>query len=59
MSMVFIQILSLRPFLIGLNEDIVRAISKKKEEPEWMTSWRIDAFKIWKDMVEPPGKCQL
>ena len=40
-------------FPVGLNEDIVRAISKKKEEPEWMTSWRIDAFKIWKDMVEP------
>ena len=40
-------------FPVGLNEDIVRAISKKKEEPEWMTSWRIDAFNIWKDMVEP------
>ena len=40
-------------FPVGLNEDIVRAISQKKEEPEWMTSWRIDAFNIWKDMVEP------
>ncbi len=37
----------------GLNEDIVRAISKKKEEPEWMTEWRLDAFKIWKEMEEP------
>lgn len=37
----------------GLNEDIVRAISKKKEEPEWMTEWRLDAYRIWKDMVEP------
>jgi len=37
----------------GLNEDIVRAISKKKEEPEWMTEWRLDAFKIWKEMDEP------
>ena len=38
---------------IGLNEDIVRAISKKKEEPEWMTEWRLEAFKIWKEMEEP------
>ena len=37
----------------GLNEDIVRAISKKKEEPEWMTNWRLEAFKIWKEMTEP------
>jgi len=40
-------------FPIGLNEDIVRAISMKKEEPEWMTEWRLDAFKIWKEMAEP------
>lgn len=40
-------------FPIGLNEDIVRAISQKKEEPEWMTEWRLDAFRIWKEMVEP------
>ncbi|NND16343.1 MAG: Fe-S cluster assembly protein SufB, partial [Eudoraea sp.] len=37
----------------GLNEDIVRAISKKKEEPEWMTKWRLEAFQIWKEMIEP------
>ncbi|WP_425076277.1 Fe-S cluster assembly protein SufB [Psychroserpens sp. S379A] len=37
----------------GLNEDIVRAISKKKEEPEWMTQWRLEAFKVWKEMTEP------
>jgi len=37
----------------GLNEDIVRAISKKKEEPEWMTEWRLEAFRIWKNMEEP------
>ena len=40
-------------FPVGLNEDIVRAISVKKEEPEWMTEWRLDAFKTWKEMVEP------
>jgi Fe-S cluster assembly protein SufB len=39
-------------FPIGLNEDIVRAISKKKEEPEWMTEWRLEAFRAWKEMVE-------
>ena len=38
---------------IGLNEEIVMAISKKKEEPSWMTNWRLDAFKIWKQMKEP------
>jgi Fe-S cluster assembly protein SufB len=37
----------------GLNEDIVRAISKKKNEPEWMTEWRLEAFKIWSEMKEP------
>ena len=37
----------------GLNEAVIRAISKKKEEPEWMTEWRLDAFKIWKEMKEP------
>ena len=40
-------------FPIGLNEDIVRAISKKKEEPQWMTDWRIEAFRAWEQMVEP------
>ncbi|MEM1260211.1 MAG: Fe-S cluster assembly protein SufB, partial [Bacteroidota bacterium] len=37
----------------GLNEDIVIAISKKKEEPEWMTEWRLDAFREWQKMEEP------
>lgn len=40
-------------FAKGLNEDVVRAISKKKEEPEWMTEWRLEAFKIWQTMTEP------
>ncbi len=40
-------------FPVGLNEDIVRAISKKKEEPEWMTEWRLEAFKVWKEIAEP------
>ncbi|MFA7650290.1 MAG: Fe-S cluster assembly protein SufB [Flavobacteriaceae bacterium] len=40
-------------FPIGLNEDVVRAISKKKEEPEWMTEWRLESFRVWKEMIEP------
>ena len=40
-------------FPVGLNEEIIIAISKKKEEPEWMTEWRLDAFKKWQEMSEP------
>ena len=40
-------------FPVGLDASIVRAISKKKNEPEWMTEWRLDAFKIWQKMEEP------
>jgi Fe-S cluster assembly protein SufB len=31
----------------GLNEDIIRFISAKKDEPQWMLDWRLKAFKIW------------
>ena len=37
----------------GLNEDIVRFISAKKEEPEWMLEWRLKAFRQWTKMAEP------
>ncbi len=37
----------------GLNEDIVRFISAKKNEPEWLTQWRLDAFRRWRTMTEP------
>jgi Fe-S cluster assembly protein SufB len=37
----------------GINEEVVIAISKKKEEPAWMTEWRLEAFKAWKEMTEP------
>ena len=37
----------------GLNEDIVRLISSKKGEPEWMTEWRLEAFRRWQTMREP------
>ncbi|MFK7943504.1 MAG: Fe-S cluster assembly protein SufB [Paracoccaceae bacterium] len=37
----------------GLNEDIVRLISEKKNEPEWMLEWRLAAYKRWLQMDEP------
>ncbi len=37
----------------GVNEDIVRLISKKNDEPEWMTEWRLAAFRRWQQMEEP------
>lgn len=40
-------------FPFGLSEEIVKAISKKKNEPKWMTEWRLQAYKIWKEMEEP------
>lgn len=38
---------------LGLNEDIVRFISAKKEEPEWMLEWRLKAYRQWLNMKEP------
>jgi len=37
----------------GLNEDVVIGISKKKGEPDWMTQWRLDAYRHWLTMKEP------
>ena len=37
----------------GLNEDIVKLISKKKEEPEWMLEWRLKAFERLQHMSPP------
>jgi len=37
----------------GLNEDIVRAISEKKQEPEFMLEWRLKAYRHWLKMTEP------
>jgi len=37
----------------GLNEDIVRFISAKKEEPEWLLNWRLEAYRRWLTMDEP------
>ena len=37
----------------GLNEDVIRFISAKKGEPQWMLDWRFDAYKRWQTMREP------
>lgn len=37
----------------GLNEDIIRFISAKKNEPEWMLDYRLNALKVWQNMIEP------
>jgi len=38
---------------VGLNEDIIRALSKKKNEPEFLLKWRLKAFERWQNMEEP------
>ena len=37
----------------GLSEDIVRFISQKKAEPEWLLRWRLEAYRVWLKMTEP------
>ena len=37
----------------GLNEDVIRLISAKKEEPEWLLEWRLKAYRHWLTMTEP------
>ena len=40
----------------GLNEDVVRLISQKKGEPDWMLEFRLKAYNYWKTLKEP--KCE-
>ncbi len=37
----------------GLNEDVIRALSAKKHEPDWMLAWRLEAYRQWLKMEEP------
>lgn len=37
----------------GLSESIIRLISQKKQEPEWMLEWRLKAYRLWKTMTPP------
>ncbi|MBF0563526.1 MAG: Fe-S cluster assembly protein SufB, partial [Alphaproteobacteria bacterium] len=38
---------------MGLNEDIIRFISAKKAEPEWLLAWRLKAYRLWLTLEEP------
>jgi len=49
----FVSNIDVEEFPKGLNEDIVRLISKRKNEPEWLLEFRLKAFAKWKTMVEP------
>lgn len=40
-------------FAPGLNEEVIRRLSKTKNEPEWMLEWRLQAFKYWQTLPEP------
>jgi Fe-S cluster assembly protein SufB len=37
----------------GLNEEVIRIISAKKKEPEWMLEWRLEAYRKWREMEVP------
>ncbi len=37
----------------GLNEDIIRLISSKKQEPDWLLEWRLKAFEVWQTLTPP------
>lgn len=49
----FTSDIEMETFAKGLNEDVVRAISAKKNEPAFLTEWRLKAFRHWQHMVEP------
>lgn len=49
----FVTDIEMEEFPQGLNEDIIRMISAKKKEPEFMTEWRLKAFHHWLKMKEP------
>src|ERR671932_406815 len=38
---------------VGLSEDTVRFISARKEEPDWLTEWRLQGYRRWLQMEEP------
>lgn len=40
----------------GLNEDVVRLISSRKNEPEWLLDFRLEAFRYWKRMTPPSDR---
>ena len=49
----FVTDIETETFAPGLNEDVVRAISARKNEPEFMLKWRLQAYRQWLEMEEP------
>ena len=49
----FETVIEMEKSVKGLSEDVVRFISAKKDEPEWMLEWRLDAYRRWLTMQEP------
>ena len=49
----FVTDLESDTFPPGLSEDVIRAISAKKHEPDWMLAWRLEAYRHWLTMTEP------
>lgn len=49
----FVTKIESETFLPGLNEDVIRAISARKKEPEWLLAWRLQAYQAWLLMEEP------
>jgi len=49
----FVSAVEADTFPPGLNEDVVRAISARKNEPAWLTEWRLRAFAYWQSMPKP------
>ncbi|MCL1850107.1 MAG: Fe-S cluster assembly protein SufB [Bacteroidetes bacterium] len=49
----FVSNIDVEEFPRGLNEDIIRLISKRKNEPEWLLNFRLKAFAKWQTMTEP------
>jgi Fe-S cluster assembly protein SufB len=49
----FVTDLETDTFPPGLNEDVIRALSAKKQEPDWLTEWRLEAYRHWLTMSEP------
>jgi len=49
----FVTLIESETFPPGLSEEVIRAISAKKGEPEWLLEWRLKAFQTWSEMREP------
>ncbi|MGZ3920563.1 MAG: Fe-S cluster assembly protein SufB, partial [Bacteroidia bacterium] len=55
----FITDIDTETFAPGLNENVIHALSKKKNEPGWMLEYRLKAFKVWQTMKEPNNWAHL